>query len=172
MIIDVDRLPKEGLKVSDKFEFMSMDLVDENAVFLKPVRADVSIQKLGEEIFIKGKISTRMSFVCGRCLSPYEFSVDSSFDLVYLPEELDLVKEQLESDDMNRLFYYSRQINLDEIVLEQLNLTFPVKPLCSRSCQGICPVCGKVINDGGCTCSTDESDPRLDKLKFFFRDKR
>ncbi len=172
MIIDIDRLPDAGLEVSKEFEFFSVDLVDENAVFLNPVTADIHIRKVSDEIFIKGKIKTRLSFVCSRCLSPFEFPVDSYFDLVYFPQELDTIKDQLESDDLNRYFYYSRELDLYEIVLEQLNLTFPLKPLCSPDCQGICPVCGKIIKDGECSCSENESDPRLDELKKFLRDKR
>jgi len=72
---------------------------------------------------------------------------------------------------MNSLFYYSRNIDLKEIVLEQLNLTLPMKPLCSEDCQGICPICGRVIKDGECSCMTNDSDPRLKKLKIFMKDK-
>lgn len=172
MIIDIDRIPKEGLKFSSEFEFLSVDLIDENAVFLEPVKAQVYIRQVGEEILIKGNIQTRLSFVCSRCLSPYEFPIDSNFDLVYLPEELDLIKDQLEPDDLSKFFYYSSQLSLDDIILEQLNLTFPLKPLCDSNCQGICPICGKVIKDGQCRCATEESDPRLENLKNFIRDKR
>ncbi len=171
MIIDVDRLPKEGLEISKEFEFLSVDLVEESAVFFEPVTAKLTVKKVGEEVHVKGKIKTSLSFICSRCLSPYEYRVDSSFYLVYFPEEFDILKEQLEEDDMNKLFYYHRSINIREIVLEQLNLTFPVKPLCSETCQGICPVCGKVIRNGECSCLREDSDPRLQKLKIFLRDK-
>ncbi len=172
MIIDIDRLPKKGLKVRKDFEFLSGDLIEESAVFLEPVRAELTLKKMGEEISVKGRIKTRLSFICSRCLVPFEFPIDSRFDLVYLPEELDVVKDELDSEDMNKFFYYSRKINLKEVVLEQLNLTFPVKPLCSEDCQGICPVCGKIIKDGQCSCVRSDSDPRLEKLKIFIRDKR
>lgn len=172
MIIEIERIPKEGLKISKDFEFFSTDLVEENAVFQKPVHAEMIIKKGGEEIYMKGRIATCMSFVCSRCLVPFEFPVDSSFDLVYLPEEFETAQDHFERDDMNRMFYYSRQINLKKEVLEQLNLTFPVKPLCSKECQGICPVCGKIMQDGKCSCLITESDPRLEKLKTFIRDKR
>jgi uncharacterized protein len=172
MIIDLDRIPPEGLQINSEFEFISDDLVYENSVFLEPVSVDLLIRRIDEEIFMKGTIKTLISFVCSRCLNPYEFPIDSQFDLVYLPEELDLIQEQLENEDMSRYFYYSSQIRLDDLILEQLNLTFPLKPLCSVECQGICPICGKVISDGQCHCATKESDPRLDQLKNFLRDKR
>ena len=172
MIIEIDRLTEKELKVSKDFEFLSTDLVDENVVFREPVHADISIKRIGEEILVKGRITTQLSFVCSRCLSPYEVPVNSPFDLVYLPEELDELGEQLEEDDMNRIYYMSPVINLLDVVLEQVNLTFPIKPLCAKDCQGLCPVCGKVEKDGGCNCVTQDSDPRLDKLKIFLRDKR
>jgi uncharacterized protein len=171
MIIDIDRLPKEGMKISKDFEFFSETLVEEDAVFLEPVHGELTITKIGEEIFIKGKITTRLSFVCSRCLAPFEFPVDSNFDLVYLPEEFEDLKERLEDEDVNKMFYYSSKIDIQEVVLEQLNLVFPPKPLCSQDCQGICPICGKVIQSGECSCETKSSDPRLEKLKSLIRDK-
>jgi uncharacterized protein len=172
MIIDIDRLPKKGFTVSKDFEFLSIELVEEDAVFLEPVHVEATVKKIGEEIAIKGKVKTLLSFNCSRCLVPFEFPIDSRFDLVYLPEELEDVKEELDSEDMSRFFYYHRKIDIKEIILEQLNLTFPVKPLCTEDCQGICPVCGKIVKQGECSCVSDKSDPRLDKLKTFIRDKR
>ncbi|NIM91199.1 MAG: hypothetical protein GTO17_09655 [Candidatus Aminicenantes bacterium] len=172
MLINVDKLPREGLKVSRDFEFSSLDLVEENAVFLQPVWAEMSINRIGDEIRIKGKVKTCFSFVCSRCLMPFKFPVDSSFDLIYLPEELDILKEELGTEDLNNYFYRDQQIDLREVVLEQLNLTFPVKPLCSEKCQGICPVCGKNQKDGKCGCVVEDSDPRLQKLKSFIKDRR
>jgi uncharacterized protein len=113
-----------------------------------------------------------LSFVCSRCLSPYEFKVDSKFDLVYLPEELEMAKDQLDEEDINQLFFYSHKLDLKEVILEQLNLTFPLRPLCSEDCRGICPICGKIINEGHCSCVADDTDPRLEQFKNFLRDKR
>jgi uncharacterized protein len=171
MIIDVEKLPKEGRKISKDFEFLSASLVEESAVFLKPVHTELTVKKLGEEILIKGKIVTSLSLICSRCLVPFETLVDSRFDLVYLPEELDLMQDQLELDDLNKLFYYDGKIDIEEVILEQLNLVFPAKPLCSADCQGICPVCGKVIRDSECVCVQKSSDPRLKKLKIFIKNK-
>lgn len=172
MFIDIDRLPREGLEVSKEFEFSSGEIIEESAVFFQPVHAEISVKKVGEEVFIKGRIKTILSFVCSRCLIPYEFPIDSQFDLVFLPEELEQVKDELDSDDLNTSYYYSRRIDLREVVLEQFNLTFPVKPLCSETCQGICPVCGRNINNGECSCIKNDSDFRLEKLKIFLKDKR
>ena len=171
MIIEIERIPEEGLKVSRDFEFTCDELVEENAVFLEPVHVDGTIRRVGEEVLIKGQINARLNLICCRCLAPFEFPVDSVFDLIFLPEELEDPKEQLENEDMNRLFYQNPSIDLEDIILEQLNLTFPLRPLCSDKCQGLCPVCGKLVDKGTCSCTKNESDHRLVNLKTFLRDK-
>jgi len=172
MVIDIDRLPKDGLTLNRSFEFPSLDLVEEDAVFLEPVKAEVTVRRVGEEVWIKGRVTTRLSFVCGRCLTPFEFPVDARFDLVYLPEDVHALKDELDDEDMDTLFFQGRQIDLRDVVLEQLNLTFPPKPLCSLSCEGICAVCGKVRKEGECGCQVKDMDPRLDQLKILMKDKR
>ncbi len=171
MIIDIDKIPKEGLSVCRDFDFLNIDLVEEDAVFLAPTHAEAVVRRVGEEIWVKGRLTARLSFICSRCLTPFEFPVDVTFDLVYLPEELDLMKEELEDEDMGRLFYHNNQIDLREVMLEQLNLSFPLKPLCSENCEGICPVCGQVRRDGNCACQVKEKDSRWKKLKIFLKEK-
>jgi uncharacterized protein len=171
MLIDVDRLTKEGMAFSKDFDFLNVDLVDENAVFLEPVHAEAVVRKVGEDVWIQGRITTRLSFVCSRCLTPYEVPIDSRFDLVLLPEDLESAKDELAEDDLDRMYYYDRRIDLRDVILEQLNLTFPPKPLCSEDCEGICAVCGELIRDGKCTCQVKDPDPRLQNLKFLVKDK-
>ncbi len=169
MIIDIERIPEEGLHIDRDFELENSELVEEEAILLEPLHAELDLRKKGEEIYIKGKIHTVVSFICSRCLSPFEFLVDSEFDLVYLPEELFEIKEELTDDDLDLFFYFQNQLNIREIVLEQLNLSFPMKPLCSPDCQGICPICGQVIKEGNCRCVRESTDPRLEKLKIFIK---
>lgn len=171
MIIDIDKLPKDGLDISRNFDFPSVDLVEEDAVFLQPVQAELSVKRMEEEVFIKGRVKTVLRFICGRCLAPFEFPVDSRFDLVFLPEEMQELKEEFDDEDADRLFYRSRRIDLREVILEQLNLTFPARPLCSPGCEGLCAVCGKIRREGACGCQVKETDVRLEPLKILRKDK-
>lgn len=171
MIIDVDKLPEEGLKVSKDFFYHSLDLLEESAVFLESAHAEMVVRKVGEEVWIKGSLKARLNFVCSRCLTPFEYPVDSGFDLAFIPEEFALMKEELGEEDIDHQFFQSRKIDIREVILEQLNLIFPMKPLCLESCEGICPVCGRVRKSGDCACMSKENDPRLEKFKLFMKDK-
>jgi uncharacterized protein len=172
MLIDIDKLPNDGLKISRDFDFPNSELIDENVVFLQPAHADVSVRRIGDDVRIQGRVTTCLSFVCSRCLTPFEYPVNSKFDLVFLPEELHELRDELDEEDLDQLFYKDRQIDLREVILEQLNLTFPAKPLCSESCEGICAVCGRLRRHGECGCQVKEAEGRLDQLKIFLKDKR
>jgi uncharacterized protein len=171
MIIDIDRLPKEGLRVDRDFEFISLDLVEENAVFLEPAHADMTVRLAGDEILVQGRVTARLSFVCSRCLTPFEFPVASRFDLVYLPEEIDGLSDELTDEKIDQMSYSGRQLDLRAVVLEQLNLTFPAKPLCAPGCEGICAVCGEIIREAKCSCLVKEPEGGANRLKFHLRDK-
>ncbi|OGD24543.1 MAG: hypothetical protein A2Y56_13055 [Candidatus Aminicenantes bacterium RBG_13_63_10] len=169
MRIDIDKLPAEGLRIDRDFEFEASDLVEEEAAFLQPAHAEVTVKKIGEEISVKGRLTARLSIPCGRCLTPFEYPVDSAFDMIFLPEELNEVKEELDEEDMDLGSLEDRTVDLEAVILEQLNLTFPAKPLCSKDCEGICPVCGRIRRESGCGCSVREDDTRLSKIKYFIK---
>jgi uncharacterized protein len=171
MIIEIDKIPQESLCVSRDFEFPGVELIEEDTVFLSPAHVEAVVRKFGDEVVIKGRLTARLSFVCSRCLSPYEVKVDSPFDLIFLPEDLNAIREELDDEDLDCVFYRDRRLDLHDIVLEQLNLTIPLRPLCSESCEGICAVCGQLRREGRCSCVEQGSDARLDKLKIFVREK-
>jgi len=55
MIVDIDRLPEEGLKISKDFEIQDGDLVEENAVFLSPLMLNFLLKKKGERFVLREK---------------------------------------------------------------------------------------------------------------------
>ena len=171
MIIDIDKIPKDGLKIGRNFEFQSLELVEENAVFLEPVHADLTLKKMADDVWIKGRVTTRLSIVCSRCLTPFDFPVGSKFDLIFLPEDDHALKDELTDEDIDQLFYKNHQIDIREVTLEQLNLTFPAKPLCAESCEGICAVCGRIRQNGQCGCRVKETGRGSDKEKILAKDK-
>ncbi len=45
-------------------------------------------------------------------------------------------------------------IDLKPNIREEIILDYPIKPLCSLSCKGLCLKCGKNKNEGGCNCGS------------------
>jgi uncharacterized protein len=60
--------------------------------------------------------------------------------------------------------YVSEEIlETEPVLIEQLQLNIPMKPLCRPDCAGLCPTCGADLNQGACACAKP-ADPRWDRL--------
>ena len=60
-------------------------------------------------------------------------------------------------------------LDLHEVVRQRLLIGQPPHPLCADACQGLCPTCGKNLNDGGCDCAAEDADPRWAALRQLLR---
>ncbi len=98
---------------------------------------------------------------CARCLK--ELTIPLSFDFTET-----LCQDSEEIDDKDSVIVFSgTTVDLSEIVISNLLLNLSYKYLCRDDCRGLCPQCGKDLNEGGCNCEHDEIDPRWEKLKNF-----
>jgi uncharacterized protein len=52
------------------------------------------------------------------------------------------------------------EIDLEPMLRDALVLALPLNPLCSQDCKGYCAGCGQNLNEGECTCTSDDVDPR------------
>jgi uncharacterized protein len=68
-------------------------------------------------------------------------------------------------EDAEEDTYQGKELNLAPAVREQILLSLPSAPLCSEDCKGLCPKCGKDLNDGDCGEGRTVMDPRWAALK-------
>ena len=55
--------------------------------------------------------------------------------------------------------------SVEDVLREQVLLALPLKVTCRPDCKGLCPHCGKNLNQEQCSCSTEIEDPRWAALK-------
>ena len=105
-----------------------------------------------------GTVRTTLHGVCDRCAS--EFLREVSY-----PIEAVLVQSLENEDDADEWTFLLQDgsADLDEIVNTVFILSMDSKMLCREDCKGLCPTCGKNLNDGPCACRP-EPDPRLAAL--------
>jgi uncharacterized protein len=127
---------------------------------------DINRQETGR-YRLAGRVATEIEVTCSRCLEPYVLPVEADFDLRYVPqtENLGEGEQEVGEDDLTTAFYADDQIDLSQLIMEQVQLTLPMKPLCSSACKGLCPQCGTNLNSGSCGCAPKWEDPRLAPLK-------
>ncbi len=163
MIVFVEEIPRTGLNLKEVFDINTEDIVEKSR-FITPVSTEIRIIRKEDKVIVKGRVNAILEIECSRCLSFYPHKIDSSFDLILYPEEDYEFEDEKEltEEDVNTIFFKDGIIDIDGIILDQINLSIPYKPLCSEDCKGLCPVCGKNLNEGPCGCETKKSDPRVD----------
>ena len=115
--------------------------------------------------YIRMTLTLSVDYVapCARCLK--DVSGSFSFDVertVVTPK----MTEGLTEDRIDELVVVEDGfLDIDELLLEVLALSFPFRFLCREDCKGLCSHCGKDLNDGPCDCETKEIDPRLEPLR-------
>jgi len=132
-----------------------------------PVALAFDIHKDKDHFRLAGGVQTRLELPCSRCLEPFSWPIDSSFDLRYQPHAANTGEDEVEveEDDLTTAFYEHGQIDLRQLMREQFYLALPMKPLCRPDCKGLCPSCGADLNQGACECRIEWADPRLAALK-------
>jgi uncharacterized protein len=139
----------------------------------KPIHLDAHIRKVGHEIAIEGRLSTRIEVVCARCLKPHDEVLDETFEVVFFPQPESSGQEdevELTEGELDCYYYEGETISLLEVVRDQILLMLPVKPLCQPECAGLCPKCGKNLNLGPCGCASQAGDSRFAVLAQLLHD--
>ena len=178
MFVDLQKVPPEGQAFDCSLSVGSFDLDREDFRLAEAVTLEGRIVPVEPGVFrLTGGVATRIIVPCVRCLESFEMAVDESLDLLYLPQSANTapvlddgkglldVDRGLSSEELAAAFYRDERIDLREMVVEQIVLSLPMKPLCRPDCRGLCPECGANRNDSDCECSPDETDPRWATLK-------
>lgn len=164
MIINVNKITDKGYALNDSIDLDNSHLLEEGSFFLEGVDYQVVFKKQEQRIQAQGHIQTAISLVCVRCLEQFELKIHSRFDIILFPKEMiEQRSTALAEDDLEYIFFENDQIDLEKILIEQVNLFVPFKPVCKADCKGICPSCGASLNRGACAC-----DQAKNEIKFLF----
>lgn len=119
------------------------------------------------DIRIAGDLSAELEVACARCLDPVTRSVSRKFDLLYRPLGVDAGKEEMSvtAAEAEVGYYQSDGLLLEDVLREQVLLALPLKAICREDCKGLCPHCGKNLNQEQCNCAEPLEDPRWSALK-------
>jgi uncharacterized protein len=140
-------------------------IIDGGEVTFGPFLVDVKLINTGDAIAAYFDVQGWAHMVCSLCTKPFEEDVVASFSILYKQEKSVSGPEDEDADDMDIVFYQGDLIDVSEDVRQQVILALPMKPVCRPDCKGLCPRCGKDLNEGPCGCGADDIDPRLAVLE-------
>ncbi len=167
MRIELDKLEHLGGSFAHTYSPEELSLEDESAVLRQPPKVRGRINRSGAEVDLQGGIKAGVEVECDRCLKPIRVSVETSFDVRYLPaaEYRRGENHELDANDLSLALFDGQAIDIDQLVREQILLSLPLRRLCRGDCRGLCPICGIDRNVSSCECEIREHDPRWSALE-------
>jgi len=139
---------------------------DEKIPYAQPVRVFLTITNCGSGLLLEGMVKTALILTCSRCLEPFIHDLEIPLRLEFrnldrVTRASDFEAEARDADDMNYYHEEDATIEIQLGVIETILIHHPMKPLCNENCQGLCPVCGKNLNQGSCECRQSVPELRL-----------
>lgn len=131
--------------------------------FVNPIKVKGRVYNHIGVVNLSANIEFSFKTVCDRC-------ANDIMDEYSVPLNIILVKELNDENNDDFIIVQDDRINLDELVLDSILLNLPSKHLCNAECKGLCPQCGKNLNDGKCSCKV--VDPRLEALRQLLDEKK
>lgn len=119
---------------------------------------DLVLSNTGEGVLLSGTVSAEAHGVCGRCLKPVVEQVQGDAEGYYLFEAAD----ELEGYEKDEFEVVSDEgaIDISGPIEAALVYGTPFVLLCDPDCKGLCPKCGADLNEGPCSCESDDGiDP-------------
>lgn len=136
MKIYVNKIPQEGLIQEEHLNPAGLSLDTQNIKICEPIKIKAEITRITNAVAVKMHLGYNLIFECSRCLR--EFKKDLVKDIqINIP----LGKNEVEVD-------------LTGDIRQEIILDYPIKMLCIPQCKGLCPKCGKDLNEGGCSCGS------------------
>jgi uncharacterized protein len=120
-----------------------------------------------KDLRLRGHLSAGLELQCARCLDAVPQQIQRDFELLYRPLGADAGRDELSvtAAEAEIGYYQGDGLLLEDVLREQVLLALPLKVTCREDCKGLCPQCGKNLNQEQCSCSAQVEDPRWAALK-------
>ena len=170
MVFDIEEISDGGLNFSLLLNKDQLEIDQAGLSVNVDIAVSGSLTRVGDDVYLKGKVMTDVVASCSRCLDKLSCPIDSDLKSHFVsPDRYISAREvELHASDIDTEVYENQQIDLTQSVRDGILLAVPVICLCKENCKGICSQCGKNLNQGLCKCSNESFvDPRLEALRVF-----
>jgi uncharacterized protein len=146
----------------------ALELKDQEAELAGPVTGHVRLHRTNQGIYADGMVAVPVHLQCTRCLKDFTTTVTFPLREEFYPTiDVNTGLPVTEPHDPDTEFPIDRhhEIDLREAIRQNLVLDLPIRTLCREDCAGLCPQCGKDLNEGPCDCQTEQPDERFSALR-------
>ncbi|MBQ6970888.1 MAG: DUF177 domain-containing protein [Synergistaceae bacterium] len=136
-------------------------------VFPDSLHAEASSRWLEEGLLVVNiTAEAEIQAECARCLEPVSLEISGELGYLYCSRGVE-EPEGLDDYMPVETEFSGKVVDVMPQIRETVYTLIPTKVLCREDCKGLCPSCGKNLNEGECSCAEDDIDPRLEALRNF-----
>lgn len=158
----------DGLSLTGEVTAEELGLTEADTRLEGALAVGLDLTKVERTVCVTGVVEGTAIRECVRCLTKFSEPLAFALRVVYEPEPKSVppaakrvdhrkkavepvVVEPDETDD--EIYHYEGDhLELVPMLREQVILSDPMHPLCQDDCAGLCPHCGKNLNEGRCAC--------------------
>lgn len=172
----------DGLSVSGDVTGEELGLTDADASIRGTLAVGLDLRAVDGTVCVTGVVEGTAIRQCVRCLKDFDAPMAFSVRVAYERESKaapvvakrdDLRKKkatpavEVEPEEQNDEIYHyvGDHLELAPMLREQLILAAPMHPLCKEDCPGLCPRCGKDLNEGPCDCAAEPTGSPFQVLR-------
>lgn len=158
MKLDISELLKKKIDelVFDlSFEMDHLDRDDYRIILKSPLKLKGKVVCNSDIASATGNFSVLIEVQCTRCLEVFEHFLDVDFEESF--------SKSMDNDELypiNEGF-----LIFDDMIMDNLILSMPVRLLCNDECKGLCHNCGVNLNKVDCDCEKETVNPKFAALK-------
>ena len=145
LAVRVSDITERGLLLEEEIGPNLLDMDAEDASLTGPLRVHAELELSGEEVRARIRASVNLRLSCARCLREFDYALNG--DYVFFLE-----KGQ------------GKQLDLLQPLRAEVMLEYPIKPLCSQECRGLCPLCGADLNELQCDCKKRADRKEINRM--------
>ncbi len=129
--------------------------------FSEPVVIKGVLTNTKKGILFEADGNTEAVYLCSRCLERVRVPIQFNINEMFYPSGS--VENEKEAET-----FCDDEMDLTDVIQRSILENLPMKVVCKEECKGLCPKCGKNLNEGDCDCNDTEFDPRLESLRTLF----
>jgi uncharacterized protein len=133
---------------------------------LSELTGGVDLMRTDKGILVSAVLHCTVAAKCSRCLNDMSYPLTLTFQEEYFPTVDASTGEllPLTADPDAFLIDTHQGLDLTEAVRQYRLIAEPMQPLCKPDCLGLCPRCGRNLNQGPCGCPSQGTDTRWTAL--------
>jgi uncharacterized protein len=122
------------------FEYPQLSLKPDPDLQLSDFTGVARMGRTPQGILVQGEFQGQAPSECVRCLTGFEQPLHTTFSELFAFDQRSIT-------DSGLILPEDANIDLEPLVREYLLVEYPISPLCTPDCKGLCPICGQNLNE-------------------------